>query len=302
MIKKIFFKIFARKENSLPKHSKIANFIKRRATVKENLEYKKVIKENNEIVNSLTFASTLVNLSSTKLNTSIFSSEENLKMFYEEFFKNQSNTTLYVPEKGQIFLTNDSFVKLSQNYSDIIKKYSDSKYLTYNTSLEHFNQVIQNTDFVLIPKGFYGALYNFAFVSQPVLSTTHLLDCIKYSKTFQVSGLRILQTHPLFLLALPTVTALSFYGFGKVAGDNTVGKVLNLGGYIMMTPMRYFELLFNVYVTPVFVKVTGFPLILNFTKTMEVGQGIQYDDVKKYLTDNKSIIYKVWKAISKEGS
>jgi hypothetical protein len=289
-IKKGISQKLARKKNSLPKQSNILNFNINRATLKEFSEYRKAIKEKNNLATGVTFASTLVDMSSKTVNTTILPSESDLTKIYEEFLKNSNNTSLYIPEKGQIFVTDDNLITFTQTYEDIIKNYSNNQYLPYNMSLERFNseqvkKVVTNTKIILMPKhGITRALYYLGHYSQAILPTNHVINAVTYAKAAKVTGLTLFRTHPLLLLAVPTVTAVGLYGFSALVGDNnTVGRALNFGGYIMMTPMRYCELVFNTYCTPRVFAITGIPVVLNFTKTLEVGHGIESDDIQRYI-------------------
>jgi hypothetical protein len=295
---------FAKKKNSFPTHSSIPNLEIRRVTLKEFSDYKKAIKEKKKLATIVSFASTLVDLPSNKVNTTILPAESNLKKIYEEFLKTSNETSLSIPEKGKIFATDDSFIKLVETYEDIMKRYANN---SYNMSLELYKRpldiVVPTTvkyTVKYIPKpGLVRWIYTAGHWCQIGIPALHVSNAVIYAKSFKVTGLPLFRSYPLLLFAVPTISALGFYGFSSIVGDNsTLGKALNFGGYIMMTPMRYFELVFNTYLTPKVFSLTGIPVVLNYTKVLEVGHGIEYADIQRYIGDNLPLFHKIYKAVA----
>jgi hypothetical protein len=294
--------------------------------IKKKLVSRIAIRKNSQVNNiATTFGSTLIYSSlknldfpPNKLTLQSFSADD-LKKIYGEFAKYSSNT-IDIPEYTQILIIKDEkFLKLVENYQSIMEKYwnktssvpissFDDFYKTALKSkdpmiLKHFDQVIKNKEVVFVPKSFvYRSLYfGFRFV-QAYGPLYHVVNTLNSARVLQISGRPWFESNPLLLITTPAVAAVALYSFGTMVGcDSKLGKVLTAGGDIMYLPMYFVELIFNNYATPIFIKTMGAPIVLNYTKTLKIGHGpgINYDDIKNYISDRKEIIIKLLEMLQK---
>ena len=73
-----------------------------------------------------------------------------------------------------------------------------------------------------------------------------------------------------------------FFGYcGSVAGNNSVGSILNFASFIFSRPMRGVELTLNGLILRPISNVVGLPLVLNGTQEMLSGKGLSLEEYTK---------------------
>jgi hypothetical protein len=65
-----------------------------------------------------------------------------------------------------------------------------------------------------------------------------VLRTIGLAKLAGVSALQISKAQLMFATAIPTTSAIFFYSFGAIAGNNTFGKALITTGDVLAFPMK----------------------------------------------------------------
>jgi hypothetical protein len=65
-----------------------------------------------------------------------------------------------------------------------------------------------------------------------------------------------------------------------IIGNNTIGRTSNLIGTGLNLPMAYAEFVYNTYLSPIVLEVIGIPTVLNYTKQVMRGPGLDMSDVK----------------------
>jgi hypothetical protein len=312
-------------QNSSPEYTNIQNMrnmlcFTKLTFIKKRLQSRIATRKSGRVKNiAMKFCSTLIyspvqelNLTKTKLNLHSFS-QADLKKIYEEFAKQTSNT-IENADYSQIMISKDqNVINLIESYQSILQKsLSKTASLVPNSSFEHFydtarklnnpmivkhfDQVIENNSLVFVPKTFiYSTLYYGLRYAQTYGPLYHVVKTLNSARLLQISGRTWFEANPFLIVSTPAVGAIALYSFATMVGCNsTLGKALTAAGDIMYLPMHFVEVVFNTYATPIFIKTVGAPILLNYTKTLKIGHGpgINYDDIKDYIGENRGVIDK----------
>ena len=169
--------------------------------------------------------------------------------------------------------------------------------------MEQVQKFSQDKNIVVQVGGVQGAVYKVGSYLQSAGSAGLFSPTLGLAQLAGVSGLRILQAQLALAIAIPTTGAMFFYGYGAIAGNDTIGKALVTTGDVLALPMKGVEIMWNSYGNPVIQKVFGIPVILNMTQTFKTGPGYTLKEIRNYIPLNnisllKSIKNKVIKWLS----
>lgn len=134
---------------------------------------------------------------------------------------------------------------------------------------------------VVQPTGLQGKVYNMMRSAQNYIPVAYAYEAAVTAKTVGLTGLQIVTSAPLTCVGVSYLGGIFFAYFGSVAGDNSLGFVLNATSYVLTRPMRMIEVTLNGLILQPISELTGFPLILNNTKELLVRKGINITDYAK---------------------
>ena len=158
--------------------------------------------------------------------------------------------------------------------------------------MEQAQKFFQDKNIVVQAGGVQGAVYKVCSYLQSAGSARLVSQTLALAKLGGVSGLWILQAQPALAIAIPTTGAMFFYGYGAIAGNNTIGKALGTTGDVLALPMKGVEIMRNSYGNPVIQKVFGIPVILNMTQTFKTGPGYTLKEIGNYISLNNTFLLK----------
>ena len=78
------------------------------------------------------------------------------------------------------------------------------------------------------------------------------------AKLAGVSGFQTLRAQPALVIAIPTISAMFFYGCGAVFENSTIRKFFFITGDVLAIPIKSFEIMRNSYGNYAIQKVFGF--------------------------------------------
>ena len=132
-----------------------------------------------------------------------------------------------------------------------------------------------------------GNLYKVGTFAQTAGSATMVSRTVMMARAAGVTRFKMIKAQHFMLLVLSTVGAMFFCGVGCVIGNNSVGRTCNTIGNVLNLPMSYIEMLYNSYVAPLVNRTIGVPTILNYTKQMMRGPGLDSEEAVKLLYDSQ---------------
>jgi hypothetical protein len=180
----------------------------------------------------------------------------------------------YLPKTKTIVLTDNSFCQLSQNPQSFIDDVAVALNMDNKQSIREIAKFFEDKTILVQQGGVEGYLYKVGTFAQTAGTASMVARTISLAQAAGVSGIKILRAQPLMLVAVPTVGAMFFHGCGTLIGNNTVGRTCNTIGNILNLPMFFCELVYNGYVSPVINQTIGISTVLNYTKQMKRGPGL----------------------------
>lgn len=133
------------------------------------------------------------------------------------------------------------------------------------SALEISKELFADKRVLVQPKGLQGKVYNIMRNIQNIGPVTHTFEAVSVLKTTGMTGVQIIVEAPLTFVSATYLAGMTCGYFGSIAGNNTVGLVLNTSSYVLTRPMRGVEITLNGLILQPLSNVTGLPLILNGT-------------------------------------
>ena len=197
-----------------------------------------------------------------------------------------------IPETQTLVLDYNGFCNFVSKSDVILSTISSDLGVTKVSAMEQAQKFFQDKNIVIQAGRIHGAVYKVGSYLQSAGSAGLVSRTLALAELAGVSGLQILQAQPALAIAIPTTGAMFFYGCGAIAGNNPVGKVFVTTGDACAIPMKGAEIMWNSYVSPVFQKVFGVPLILNMTQTFKTGPGYTLEEIRNYIPLKNSSLSK----------
>jgi hypothetical protein len=166
--------------------------------------------------------------------------------------------------------------------------------LPKNEAADVVTEFFRDRNLLVQQTGIQGVIYKIGSYTQTGSISLLMYRTVSMAKLAGAQGYALITVQPALVVALPTIRAIFFHGCGALMGNNTVGRTCTTIGNFLNLPMDLTENLFNAYVSPVILKVTGIPTILNYTNQMNQGFGLNPDEVMKLLADkDKGLVSKL---------
>lgn len=108
--------------------------------------------------------------------------------------------------------------------------------------------------------------------TQTFVPMAYTSKAISILKTTGMTVLQIIPQVPLTFVGATYIDALFFGYYGSVAGNNSVGLLLNSTSFLLSRPMRDVEITLNGLIFRPISDTIGLPLVLNGTQEMLAGK------------------------------
>lgn len=203
----------------------------------------------------------------------------------------------YFKESKTFIVSSDSFSTLMDNSDQFIKNVASELQIGPQAAETKIHQFFSDKMILVQQKGIQGALYRLGTFTQTAGSASLVSTTLVYAKAAGVTGFRIIQAQPVMVIALPTVGAMFFHGCGSLIGNNIVGRTCNTIGTVLNIPMMFTEMMYNSYISPLVIGITGVPMLLNYTKQAQRGPGLDIEEVRQLAGSVKKHQPKLWKSI-----
>lgn len=99
--------------------------------------------------------------------------------------------------------------------------------------------------------------------AQNYIPMIHTSQAVATIKTTGLTGVQVIAQAPLTFVGATYIGALFFGYCGSIAGNNTVGLILNSTSYMLSRPMRGVEIVLNGIALRPLSNLVGVPLMLN---------------------------------------
>jgi hypothetical protein len=191
----------------------------------------------------------------------------------------------YLPETRTFVLSDKSFCKLAEKSNEFLEDVSIALDVNKNQAINAVADFFPDRSMLVQQKGIEGAIYRFGSWTQAGGSGVLVYRTISMAKLAGAHGVTLIQAQPFLIVALPNVDGMFFHSCGALIGNNTIGRTCNTIGNVLNLPMTFSESIYNVYVAPIFAKLTGISTVLNYTKQMQRGPGLDGEEAVKFLID-----------------
>lgn len=186
----------------------------------------------------------------------------------------------FFPETSTIIIDGNQQSQLLKSFEEIIPGIAQdleiSKQLAAEKSLDFFS----NVDIRVQPVGIQGKVYHLLSELQNVVPVTYVYKGLVTLRTTGMTGLQIISKAPLTFVGVTYLGSMVFGYAGSIAGNNTLGSVLNVTSYICVLPMQAVEVTLNELLLRPISNAIGLPLILNNTRVITDGQGLSFEEYK----------------------
>jgi len=191
------------------------------------------------------------------------------------------NHLQYFPESELFIATSKDLCCFSEKLDPIVENVSKALDISETEATDKLVNFFKTKTINVIPQGLSGKFYKSGYLAQTCLPSMYSVQVIAAAKTVGVSGIGILNSTPIFVIALSTIGAQFFAGVGIIASDNFVGRTCNVISWTLNRPMAGVELVLNNIVLFPITKVTGIPLLLNYTKVLSNGEGVDIRTIRQ---------------------
>lgn len=202
---------------------------------------------------------------------------------------NTCNDVSYIPNSHTLVVTDESFCNLIQQTDKFIDNVAVALNVEPNQAVNEISNFFADKTLLVQQTGVQNYLYKAGTFTQTAGSATMVSRTITMAKAAGVTGLNIIKAQPLMVITLPTLGGMFFHGCGALAGNNTVGRTCNTIGNILNIPMAFTESIYNTYGAPVINRVIGVPTVLNYTKQVLRGPGLDSQEALHLLTEGEKV-------------
>jgi len=201
---------------------------------------------------------------------------------------------------------NDEIEKLPtylSDYNPSLNLNSNEVTTIHRLSEEEVSMILHASNAVVAPTGIQYYVYRITSNLEWMYPTYYTREAFQYSALTKVHGFQLLRDRPLFIVAVPFCGSLFFRGIGYFSGNTRVGRTCNTISSVLAAPMWLSTAVINEIAIPTFSKITGIPVVLNITQTLDTGPRLSSEDISRLsrLCKNslpslfKDTILKYWK-------
>ena len=187
----------------------------------------------------------------------------------------------YIPQTSTIVLNTHQQNLIVNNFEPLVVGVAKDLKIPKETAIAQVGDFFASNQTVVQPIGFQGKVYKTMRSLQNIAPITYAVEATKYAKLYGITGGQIITQAPLTFVGVTYLGSIFFSYFGSVAGDNTLGSVLNLTSYVFSRPMRCVEITLNGLILRPVSNVIGLPLILNGTQEVLTGKGLTWSESAK---------------------
>lgn len=189
----------------------------------------------------------------------------------------------YFPRTSKLVLgSNEQSLLLYNNLeSEFIPNLAQDFGISEEAAIEKSLAFFTDNSVVVQPTGLQGKFYTIMRTAQNSLPMHYTCEAALILKTTGITGIQIITKAPLTFVGATYVGAIFFSYFGSVAGNSSLGIVLDYTSFALSRPMRGVEIVLNGLILEPLSNVVGLPLILNGTQELLDGKGILVRDYVK---------------------
>lgn len=195
----------------------------------------------------------------------------------------------YLPETKTFILSDESFCKLANSPEQFIDDIAIALNVNKGTAMNAVSEFFSDRTLLVQQTGTDGFIYKVGSYTQTGGSAILIGRTVAMARAAGVEGLALVQAQPFLVFAIPTVGAIFFHGCGAIAGNNTIGRSCNSIGNFLNLPMSLIELTYNTYLSRPIAKITGISTVLNYTKQMQRGPGLDPIEAMKLVRKSKTL-------------
>ena len=187
----------------------------------------------------------------------------------------------YFPKTSKIVLDTRQQSQLINNFEQLIPNIAEDFGITQQVALEKSMDFFSNAQVTVQPTGIQGKFYKIMQGAQNFIPMGYTSEAVSILKTTGMTGFQIITKAPLTFVGATYIGAIFFGYCGSIAGNNSVGLVLNSTSYVLSRPMRGVEITLNGLILRPISNTIGLPLVLNGTQEMLAGKGLSIQEYTK---------------------
>ena len=211
----------------------------------------------------------------------------------------------YFPLTSKVVFNLGDQSQLSYNLLNVCPNIAKDLAISEEAALKTATDFFKDKKLVVQPVGIQGKVYNFMRHAQNSIPMVYTSQAVAIMRTTGLTGVQVIIQAPLTFVGATYVGAQFFSYCGGIAGNNTVGLILNSTGYALSCPMKGVEIVLNGLLLRPLSHVVGVPFMLNGTKEIVSGVGIpvkEYSEIAfalERLMNSRAVqkINKIWKVL-----
>ena len=206
----------------------------------------------------------------------------------------------YFPATSKIVLNIGEQSQLGYNFQNFLPNIAKDLAVSEEVAIQTAADFFTDKKVVVQPIGIQGKVYNMMRSAQNYIPMIYTSQAVATIKTTGLTGVQVITQAPLTFVGATYIGALFFGYCGGIAGNNTVGLILNSTSYALSRPMRGVEVVLNGIALKPLSNVLGVPLMLNGTQEMISGIGLSVQEYSKVASaferlSNSSVVQKIKK-------
>lgn len=208
----------------------------------------------------------------------------------------------YFPKTSKIVLDDSQCSQLLYNLDQYVPKLDKTLEISPEAVNEKSIEFFSNKAMVVQPKGIQGIVYKTVMGIQNSVPMHYTYQAVSVIKTTNITGAQIITKAPLTFVGATYIGSVFFGYCGGIAGNTSVGRILNFTSFILSRPMRGVEITLNgLFLGPVS-NIIGLPLVLNGTQELLVGKRLPIEEYAKIGASferitNSNCLKKIYKII-----
>jgi hypothetical protein len=187
----------------------------------------------------------------------------------------------YFPVTSKIVLNVGEQSQLGYNLQNLLPNIAKDLAIPEEAALQITTDFFSDKKVVGQPIEIQVKVYNIMRSAQNYIPMIYTRQAVGTIKTTGLTGVQVLSQAPLTFVGATYIGALFFGYCGGIAGNNSVGFILNSTSYALSRPMRGVEIVLNGLALRPLSNLVGVPLMLNGTQEMISGIGISVQDYSK---------------------
>lgn len=187
----------------------------------------------------------------------------------------------YFPKSSKIVLNTTQPSKFIKNYNQIVPNIANDLGIPQQAARKKYINFFSNKQVTIQPTGLQGKVYRILNSAQNFVPMAYTTEALSILKTTGMSGFSIITKAPLTFVGATYIGSIFFGYCACIAGENSVGIVLNGASFVLSRPMRGVEITLNGLILRPVSNVIGLPLILNGTSEILHGKGLSIQEYTK---------------------